>query len=118
MAEEMNYPDFLRFIDDIGQPLPYSQGTLILMLDALSILLAQWGPEPRTADWFGQGLESIAKRRLSQVAGVSSSDKEIEALIYHLGWRAVAYQHERLLEQATPMAQCPLHPPCPHHPSS
>ena len=43
MAEEMNFDDFLRFIDDLGQPLPYSQGTLRLLLDSLSIPLAQWG---------------------------------------------------------------------------
>ena len=115
MAEEMNFDDFLRFIDDLGQPLPYSQGTLRLLLDSLSILVAQWGTGPRTAEWFGKGLENIAKRRLSQVAGVSSSNEEIDRLIYQLGWQAVAYQHEWDFEREVSMDPCLLQPPCQYH---
>ena len=115
MAEEMNFDDFLRLIDDLGQPLPYSQGTLRLLLDSLSILLAQWGPEPRTAEWFGKGLENIAKRRLSQVAGVSSSNEKIDRLVHQLCWRAVAYQHQWDFEREVSTGSCLLQPPCPYH---
>ena len=115
MAEEMNYDDFLRFVDDLGQPLPYSQGTLLLLLDSLSILLAQWGSEPRTAEWFLHGLETVAKLRSSQTAGISSTPQEIERLVTHLDYRATAYQHERFYESGMSLPHCPLVPPCRFH---
>ena len=114
-GSEMYYEDFLRIIDDLAKPLPFDQGTLRLFLDSLSILISQWGQEAQTVIWFDQGLETIAKGRLSQVAGVSSSDEEIDRLLTHIRWGAVVYRHSLLLEEGRPLVQCSFDPPCPFH---
>lgn len=120
MAEEMNYADFLHFLKDLNQPLPYDNGTIRIFLDALATTIAMMDFIPlerRSASQFLQGLWFRSKGRMEQLAG-APSDLELQQMIARLAYLVGSYQHLFLQDSGNPLATCALHPACPHHPSS
>ena len=116
--EELPYDDFLSLIEDLSIPLPYSDATMLIFIDAVAFVmggLAFLPPERRTAEEFLQGLAIAGGVRIRQAAGASSVEEFLD-LLTRLHRRVSEYQHERMHDLGQPLPRCSLDPPCRFHP--
>lgn len=114
----MGLEDFETWLDLMDEPLPYSNRTMYVFLDAIARTLAENDlilPENRTTVAFLMGVEKNAETISGQLAGLPDKE-EIASLCTNLHCIAISYQHQHLQNIGMPLPQCPLPNPCPYHP--
>ena len=118
----MAFDDFLAYIDNMDEPLPYCNRTLVIVLDAIARTIAAndfiLPPEKRTSAAILNGIGSQAMLILNELALLSaeSTKDDVLSLWRSLNNTAEMYIHQQMQRSGEPFSQCTLSPPCPHHP--
>lgn len=115
--EDLSFSDWQAFIEDLSTPLPYSDPTIRIFIDAVAFAIAGVDflpPEHRKTGELLRGVRMSGMARIDQAAGAPRTEEALH-LLRLVAWKTVAYQHQRLMEMGQPLSQCPLNPPCQFH---